>query len=72
MQPKAIPLHSVWPRQAKRLDTHGVGDEWIESSPGEVLRGFFSCHSSRLLIFVLVGFKVGELEWHLMGRVRDK
>lgn len=25
MQPKAIPLHSVWPRQAKRLDTHENG-----------------------------------------------
>lgn len=24
VQPKAISLHSVWPRQAKRLSTHGL------------------------------------------------
>ena len=38
MQSKTIPLHSVWPRQARRLDTHGLeglilARPWSTSAP---------------------------------------
>lgn len=58
MLPMTIPLHSVWLRQAKRLDIHAVEDWEAFSKHANVIEGweevcFFIIFINLFFVFIL-------------------